>query len=670
MARPAPYGPLPPHVDASAEQARRELLDALAVAFPRSEGHSDPTFDGNARQEVLAALQSTFPRGGSSGPTITELAQNETHNTDGKAAQLDHGDLADSGIGNSENAPADSTSAAPEADVEAEDTDDTAASKGIAPSPEQLQKGLDKLTYLSSQSVEARVAWIVKKAEQLRQDGNKLFGQGDWGAASAKYRSVLDLLGERSAFPEEVQKTHDDLTVLCASNLAACALKAEDAEEVLRLSEVVLAIEPGHMKARFRRAIAQVRRNRSGRTEAMPTKEDDACSLRWAAPRSQGSSTATGSRDAGAVANDGAAKTVMRAAELLEAQQELEAMCRSKAKDKTVRKAVEELYQRATAEHIHLRPPAWLFPKGMRDFEYRHCPGLADNKANQEPPALSLGPAEGNALCGPGLERNLLIFLHGFGGRKDSFAALAETLKLPKTAVLIFNAPNELPGELLDDPPGFSWFTMLDHDTLDFIQPHPQEMRRVSSLGRSVELLSDVLRTLVSSLAWAASEIFLFGYGQGGSVALDMLINPGPSASLGCLGGVVGVATEILPERLCQNRQTRVAFPAAADAPGILLLHGAQDELTSTDAAEASAEFLRGLVGDENVQLHVFRNRGGEMLRGGSAEETLCLMEFLSDRLHGVGRRGSEEAMAKLGAEPVVFAECCGEPAANLQELD
>mmetsp|Transcript_71310 Transcript_71310/g.127113 ORF Transcript_71310/g.127113 Transcript_71310/m.127113 type:complete len:670 (-) Transcript_71310:63-2072(-) len=669
MKRLQQYGPLSPHVDPAAEEARKELLGALAVAFPRSEGGNEPEFEGDARQEVLAALQKSFPQGSSSTPKITEITETETHDTDVTHAQSGDGELVQATAASKVNInSADSTSAVPSTAVaEAEDTDNSGASKNKSPSPEALQKGLDQLTYLSSQPTEARVAWVVKKADQLRQDGNKLFGEGDWGAASAKYRSVLDLLGERSTFPDQVQKTHDDLTVLCASNLAACALKAGDAEEALQLSEKVLAIDPAHVKARFRRALAQVRRPQNSRDESTLTSSDDACSLRWAAPRSQPPSTSAG--DGGL--RDGAKAAAARAAELLDAQRELEAMCKTSPRDKMVRKAVEELFRRAHDEHVHLKPPPWLLPKGMRDFEYRHSPALGEEAA----PACNSGallsgiPAAGS-ISGPGIERNLLIFLHGFGGRKDSFAALAETLQLPKTAVIIFNAPHELSGELLDDPPGFSWFTMLDEETMDFIEPHLEEKRRLVSLDRTVHLLADVIRTLVTTCAWKAAEIFLFGYGQGGSVALDVLLNPGLSPSLGCLGGVVGVATEVLPERLEQRQHTPTSLPASGDAPGVLLIHGARDTLTKAAAAEASAKCLSSVIGEENVKLRVFPDRGGEMLRGGDAAETRCLMEFLSDRLHGVGRRGSEEAMATLGAEPVVFAECSGEATAKLQELD
>ncbi|CAE7259409.1 TUBA [Symbiodinium microadriaticum] len=125
-----------------------------------------------------------------------------------------------------------------------------------------------------------------------------------------------------------------------------------------------------------------------------------------------------------------------------------------------------------------------------------------------------------------GLERNLLIVLHGFGGRKEPFVDFAQKMRLPLTASLVFNAPEALPEELLDDPPGFSWFSMWDENTGDFIQPSRKERRRLKSMEESMDLLWKAIGILTVDFGWRLNEIFLFGYGQGGSVALDMLLKP------------------------------------------------------------------------------------------------------------------------------------------------
>lgn len=357
--------------------------------------------------------------------------------------------------------------------------------------------------------------------------------------------------------------------------------------------------------------------------------------------------------------------------DLLEAQTELEEICRLSPKDKAVRAAVEELFLRAKEEGVHLRPPPWLFPDELQDFDYHHgpvsaiVPTTAMGGAN---PGIATGmPASG----GPGRERNLLLLLHGFGGRKDSFVELAKRLQLPKTATLVLNGPEELSEELLDDPPAYSWFTMLDDD-FAFIEPHPQERRRLASLEEAGNLLADVLRTLVDSCGWSPAELFLFGYGQGGTVALDLLLRPHLGPSVQGLGGVIGVATEVLPERLLLAKaitatsgrvDPKSAATPATPSPEVLLIHGEADPRIDVRAARASASHVGLILGKEHVRLRVFPKRGGEMLRGDHAEETLCFMEFLADHLHGVGKRGSDEAIRHLGAEPVLCSEVvAGDP--------
>merc|ERR1711972_850743 len=228
-------------------------------------------------------------------------------------------------------------------------------------------------------------------------------------------------------------------------------------------------------------------------------------------------------------------------------------------------------------------------------------------------------------------------------------------------AVLALNAPHELPDELLDDPPGFTWFTMYD-ENFEFIEPTAKEKRRRKSLDKTTELVHELLQTLVSMCGWEPSELFLFGYGQGGVVALDMLMRPGLGS---CLGGVVGIAAEVLPERRQKIGRKALAPRESTSLPGVLLINGGRDPHTSIEAVEASAELLRCVVGETNVRLCCFPERGGEMLRGNDAVESRQLMEFFSEHLHGVGRRGSEEAMRRLGAEEVVDLERDTEEAAR-----
>lgn len=713
------YGALPAHVDQDAEEARRELLAAIEAANPAAIHEPLPP-TGDARSEVLAALQRQFPPGAShedsappsymqnfmqsaqhissfpfqsvpaeSSVQITEVPEAQTTDATAPesaakpAASFLAAAAAVAAAKAAARAPspegtdvADSPEVTEDADSQkAEDTDkkkdEVEAEDDKKKKDEKLQEGLDRLTYLSKKPTEAKCAWIVSKAEQLRREGNKLFSEGTmgWRAAAIKYRSVLDLLGEREVFPESVQKTHDDLTVLCSSNLAACAIKAEDFEESLRLCGIVLTLDPGHIKARFRRALSLIRRSQKPTPaeegeELQKTDEDDG-GEEW--PPWQGYTPSSGSQAKAPLSDE-----ATRAAELLEAQREIEVASVSCPKDKMVSESVEELFARALYEKVRLRPPNFLMPKGLRDFDYLHA-----REAPKTDDAASSGPLA--AVSGgpdvPGRERNLLIFLHGFGGRKDSFIELAEQLKLPRTAVMVLNAPSELPDELLDDPPGFSWFTLLD-DNFESIEPTPKEKRRRKSLEKVAEKFGELLNMLVTMCGWSADEIFLFGYGQGGTVALEMSLRSG----LGCsLGGIIGVATCLLPERKDKTDKNEADEPDAASSsklPAVLLIHGDRDPQTQPAKALETAELLKARAeGSSRVQLEIFAGRGGEMLRGGDEAETRLFMKFLADNLHGVGRKGSAEAMRRLGAEPVEFSDITVEevsdvPAVSREVLD
>eukprot|EP00928_Gymnodinium_smaydae_P096544 TRINITY_DN8552_c0_g1_i2.p2 TRINITY_DN8552_c0_g1~~TRINITY_DN8552_c0_g1_i2.p2 ORF type:complete len:175 (-),score=40.55 TRINITY_DN8552_c0_g1_i2:82-606(-) len=149
-------------------------------------------------------------------------------------------------------------------------------------------------------------------------------------------------------------------------------------------------------------------------------------------------------------------------------------------------------------------------------------------------------------------------------------------------------------------------------------------------------------------------------------MALDLLLGPSKHALMASagaerresqeeevLGGVVCVAAEVLPERRWMEASQESPSSAPDFAPGILLINGARDEAVAPADADASAELLRQEFGAGRVLLKMFPDRGGQMLRGSHEEETRCLMEFFSEHLHGVGRRGSQEAMERLGAEEV-----------------
>ncbi|KAL7422490.1 hypothetical protein Q5752_003138 [Cryptotrichosporon argae] len=115
-----------------------------------------------------------------------------------------------------------------------------------------------------------------------------------------------------------------------------------------------------------------------------------------------------------------------------------------------------------------------------------------------------------------GHDLNLLIMFHGLGDTKAPFAQLGANLNLPSTAVLSLQAPDPVP---LMDHPSFSWYNTFD--ALFHPLPAPDPTRPLPALVGLLEALA------APPLGWALSDIHLFGWGQGGTVALELALRVG-----------------------------------------------------------------------------------------------------------------------------------------------
>jgi predicted esterase len=117
------------------------------------------------------------------------------------------------------------------------------------------------------------------------------------------------------------------------------------------------------------------------------------------------------------------------------------------------------------------------------------------------------------------VDENLMIFFHGMGDSLSKWRNLAETMNLPQTCCLCLRAPIALPLSM-----GHTWYTALDieRDADDLaISPAPGELRRVQSLQQVRSRLILLLDSLEKK-GWSLSKIHLFGFSQGGDVALDL----------------------------------------------------------------------------------------------------------------------------------------------------
>ncbi|KAG2173282.1 hypothetical protein INT43_004656 [Umbelopsis isabellina] len=134
---------------------------------------------------------------------------------------------------------------------------------------------------------------------------------------------------------------------------------------------------------------------------------------------------------------------------------------------------------------------------------------------------------------------NVLILLHGLGDTEEPYKKLGINLKLPQTATMAVQAPEPVP--YMDD--GYQWFPSFDLLTGEMLPP--SDPNRMKGLTRTRALLSKLIQHLIQDCRYQPSNIFFFGFSQGGTVALDQVMF-GPHKSL---GGVVSVSGYLLEEQ-------------------------------------------------------------------------------------------------------------------------
>ncbi|KAI9306528.1 Phospholipase/Carboxylesterase-domain-containing protein [Cunninghamella echinulata] len=131
-----------------------------------------------------------------------------------------------------------------------------------------------------------------------------------------------------------------------------------------------------------------------------------------------------------------------------------------------------------------------------------------------------------------GVDTNILLLLHGLGDTLQPFFNLGNKLQLPQTAVMALQAPDLIPlmGEC------YQWYPSFNMMTGEELSPsHPEQKKGIITTGI---LLTELIQHLIQDCHYQAQHIFLFGFSQGGTVALNQVLQ-GPIRNL---GGVVSIA--------------------------------------------------------------------------------------------------------------------------------
>jgi predicted esterase len=136
---------------------------------------------------------------------------------------------------------------------------------------------------------------------------------------------------------------------------------------------------------------------------------------------------------------------------------------------------------------------------------------------------------------------------------------------------------------------------------------------------------------LIEKFKYRTNHIHLFGFGQGGSVALSLPLHPS-LASLSPLGGVMSIGGG-LPVSL--------STPSTKNRTPVSLLSGSKSPLASID----SSPLKRLKAAYEFVEYHRWKKPDDSMPK--NRDEVLPMMQFWSRRLKS--RRGVPEDAVEIG---------------------
>ena len=116
---------------------------------------------------------------------------------------------------------------------------------------------------------------------------------------------------------------------------------------------------------------------------------------------------------------------------------------------------------------------------------------------------------------------------HHGGGDSDSFISFARAMNLPGVTAIAVRGTSPLPPSLLPDGEGghFHWGDDVEMD------PSTGDISSDPGFVKAREKVLDVLvkECLVEKFGWETEDVILFGFGQGGSLALGLastLANP------------------------------------------------------------------------------------------------------------------------------------------------
>eukprot|EP01119_Soliformovum_irregulare_P013521 TRINITY_DN3607_c0_g1_i1.p1 TRINITY_DN3607_c0_g1~~TRINITY_DN3607_c0_g1_i1.p1 ORF type:complete len:185 (+),score=50.26 TRINITY_DN3607_c0_g1_i1:397-951(+) len=163
----------------------------------------------------------------------------------------------------------------------------------------------------------------------------------------------------------------------------------------------------------------------------------------------------------------------------------------------------------------------------------------------------------------------------------------------------------------------YYWIPSFNED-FTFLQESPKRLQGMRSLRKK---LSQMLDNLIK-LGWMPQHIFLLGFSQGASIALDLGLHYTHR-----LGGIIAISGGLLDEYIKSGEE----FSDTGKTSSILVTHGTRDDRIPLTSARTNFESLKDrMTKPDQVQFVEF-SKGHQMIS--SQPEMKQILEFLSTKL-------------------------------------
>ncbi|ROW15830.1 hypothetical protein VPNG_02547 [Cytospora leucostoma] len=215
----------------------------------------------------------------------------------------------------------------------------------------------------------------------------------------------------------------------------------------------------------------------------------------------------------------------------------------------------------------------------------------------------------------------ILILFHGLGDSEVPFASFARNVNLPGVLAISVRGISPLPPSLLglplDSGPtrNFHWGDDVN------LAAYTDGLDADPGYSKAADLITNRLikGTLVDHCGWELSDILLFGFGQGGSLALGLASKLRDTEASKPFKGVVSIGGA-LPASMIPS----VSGKSKAKTP-VLICHGKSCEAVDEDAID--------VLKREFVDVRDVRWKKSDSSMPSNRDEMLPIMQFFAERL-------------------------------------